>query len=176
MYDPRLREDTLLFLNKISQHALEGIPFVLDFEPLTRFTAAASLVLFSEVTFSQLASGNDQIIKVVLPKDKQCRTNFRDSKLWDSLKPGGESKLNRLWGKDSPYTSGYKPDLHLDLTSKSLEKQTGNISSNLERAISEAILNVVNHAYYDMHVDPSESVNRWWQYCVSVSEAEQGNP
>lgn len=144
---------------------------ILDFSETEEMTAGAAVMLFAEVTRSQLLTGLPNVITIIRPKNPNLWGLMRNSGLWDAIKPGGEKKLQGLWEKNCPFASGNDPDAHLASTLNSFRNARPNLPRRFDSAIQEAILNVVHHAYEYNRNLPTDSIGtRWWQYAAITKE------
>jgi hypothetical protein len=156
--DRKARADFLFALNEIDTCAKKNRKTQVDMTSVKQLKAEPALLLFAYITAAQVDSGHSDIVKVILPKDRDVKALIRASGLWDVIKVGTSRKLDRNWQTNNHFQSGYDPNKHLELTLLALEKEYGTIPNKLGVAINEAVLNIVQHAYQ------SGVLTRWWQY------------
>lgn len=175
LYRAEWYDKTLAFFDEFDTLVLwHGYYVVLDFSELKELTAAASLMLFAKVTRCQCCVPKtfaypDAVVNYILPVDKAVRDVFRKSGLWAAIKPGGESKLERLWGEiNNPYKTGNDPSSQMGAIIEQLLKQVGKLPRKIVSALQESYLNIAHHAYEGFKDGPVPlhgfMVGRWWQF------------
>ncbi|MCU7974904.1 hypothetical protein L5M43_06375 [Shewanella sp. SW36] len=149
----------------------------IDFSNLQNFTAAASVLLFSEITRAQLVTEIADVVTFTLPKTPDVLKLFRGFGLYKAIMPGGNRKLINLFDDDHPYQSGTDPNKFLISTILNLKNQGLELSNPetriIHRGIQEAMLNVIHHAY-EHETDVSSGIgSRWWQlsFCKHDSKS-----
>lgn len=172
---------TYLLIEYIEKITLDyNKPITVDFSQVTNLTAAASLLMFAVITKCQICRIDPDIINVVLPIDKNMRTLFIESGLWNGIKPGGISKVRKLIDANNQYLSGSKeiienvekimPSTLINLHNQNV-KFTKDRSILFTKGIGEAILNVGYHAYLGKKNENTLEKfsrlgkERWWQCC-----------
>ncbi|MFT4929539.1 MAG: hypothetical protein ACI8WB_005673 [Phenylobacterium sp.] len=151
-------KDFSLALKEIDIYAQAKEKMLVDMASVKQLKAEPALLLFAYITDAQMSTGLNDIVKIVLPKDREVRRLIKASGLWATIKMGTDRKLDKNWQINNHFQSGYEPDKHLDLTLGALEKEYGIIPNKLGIAINEAILNISQHAY------EAGILTRWWQY------------
>lgn len=147
----------------------------------TYISAASALLFAAEVTRCQnvsIVNYPNNVITIIPPKDKELKKLIRESGLWDAIKPGGRKKLENIGdNEDINFCSGNNPSedlvtLESRLTTK-LKKPR--LPRNIARAISEAFLNIVHHAYKTKENEEMHPfmLNRWWLYCYINQETPE---
>ena len=163
IYDEKFRKSTIIFCNSIAL-ALSRyeVSLLLDFSAVKSFSAAASVLVFAEITRWQLAVG-DNVLTCKLPKDKDMLAQFVSSGFWSAIKPGASRKLERIAREHSPYSTNTIFDRHMQSTIKAISADDLSYQDlqHFQRGLQEAVLNVMHHAY----ITPPVFGNRWWQLC-----------
>jgi anti-sigma regulatory factor (Ser/Thr protein kinase) len=159
---------TIKFLNTISDVTLkQNGRLHIDFSKTTRITAAASVLIFAEITRVQLFTNISDAITFNLPKDKECARLFRTSGLFKAIMPGTSRKMAKLFDEDHTYQTGTDPNKFLISTQMNLFKSGLELSKPEAKLISvgiqEAMLNVIHHAYCNYADQHSGIGSRWWQ-------------
>lgn len=180
IYVPSQRDYTLNLLGLISAYAVgQWIPVHIDMSNCQRVTAAASVMLFAEISRARIATENDDIITLSLPEEGQgCRTALNNIG-WIYAASISYRKINTLFEHDAIFQSGNNPgkatasvykqlvDSGVPLTAPEVKKFT--------KGVTEAMLNVNHHAY-DNEKDPLNGIGRrWWQLCL-VRTDDNGKP
>ncbi len=174
--------ESLNFLNSIPVTVFNEFKYLtLDFSQTTKITAAATLMMFGHVTRCQACTSreifqfHDQIIDLVLPKDKACRQIFVGSKLWDAIKPGGIRKMDGSWSDlEQPFKTGKHPETQSLYSLDWIRSKIGHLPKKLHGAVQEAFLNIKHHAYAKKDLAAFMD-DRWWQY-AHIIEEEEGQP
>lgn len=175
LYRAECYDDTLAFFDEFDTLVLlHGYYVVLDLSDLKELTAAASLMLFAKVTrcqccLPQFFTYPSAVVSYILPKDKAMRDMIRGSGLWAAIRPGGQSKLSRLWADvHNPYKTGNDPSTQMEAIIEQLLQQVGKLPRKIVSALQESYLNIAHHAYEgfkDGAVPLHEfMVGRWWQF------------
>jgi hypothetical protein len=171
VYDPEHRASVLSTLDKIATNVLKLRKYVsLDLSDCEYFSAAATLMLIAEVTRCQNVSQLDvpnQSIEIELPVNNDTRKILRQSGFWEAVKPGGEKKLNNLSKNDDiQFCTGNDPAKDMQVMEQILKSKLDlkELPPHIARAISEAFLNIMYHAYESAFLHPFMK-NRWWLYC-----------
>ena len=118
IYDQETVVETLNFINQIPYVVFQSNSYLkLDFSDTEEITAAAVLILFAHVTRCQACSSksifqfHDQVIEVVAPKNRKCRSAFVESGLWAAIRPGGIRKIDGSWADpEQPFKTGKSPE------------------------------------------------------------------
>lgn len=177
IYQSRDRDYTLNVMKNISGFAVgESIPVHIDLRNCPGVTAAAMVMLFAEVTRAKLVTGVDSIVKVFLPPlDSPIRSLFQRSG-WESALLIEHSKLQNLVRENQLFQSNSNPNeateaVYRLLTSHGINLDTPEVKI-FTKGVSEAMLNVINHAY-DHEEFPLEGIGRrWWQACFVKESAD----
>lgn len=175
LYREKYHDETLAFFDELDRSVFsDGLYVELDLSNLQNITAAAALVLFAKITRCQscLPVGAflfpDQVVTLILPKDKDVRGKFVDSGLWAAIKPGGQKKLERLWMDwGNPYKTGNDPSKQIEGVIGNLRQSFGVLPNRIIGAIQESYLNIAHHAYEGFKEQGGLHefmVGRWWQY------------
>ncbi|MDN2661819.1 hypothetical protein OW492_00340 [Psychromonas sp. 14N.309.X.WAT.B.A12] len=167
--------ETLNYLTIIGDFTInKNQPLHLDFSELENLTAAASVMLFAEITRAQLATNKHDIITLSLPVNKIQRKRFTSSGLFKAIKPGGESKLKGLIKSKNTYQSGTDPNKFSLIVLEQIKTSGINLTAPqkkiFSRGVQEAMLNVIHHAYDDNHIDPLTGIGRRWWHAISVNK------
>jgi hypothetical protein len=163
---------TQTFINEFENHIFEHHKYVtLDFSETERITAAAALYLAASINYCQNCSPHqitfkDQVIAYKLPSKSIRQSLFVDTGIWDIIRPGGITKLERIM-KDmtSPFKTGNRPDEQFGDVLTWLSERNIPPRKKLFSAVQEAYLNVKQHAYPEEGTHEFLS-NRWWQYAI----------
>lgn len=164
-----LVEDTIVFFNNIGaqpSHKLNSV--IIDLSELEFISSPAATYLFSIVTAMQIyVSHNYFIIKS--SKNDAIKEFFTRSGLHDSLRKGGEPKLEKLWGF-SQFIAGNNNEVKrfLELIKERIELKQ--LPAKLSTAMRETLLNVNHHAYGG----PSSLVNITWWCFFYYGEDDKG--
>ena len=165
--------DTMKFFHEIEDFIKNREPVIIDFSGCASMTAAAAVMTFAKITRYQLMADNaamksgHQALKIQLPSDKAVRDFFRSTGFYDAIRPGGRSKLERLWNDiHNPFktSNSVAPDIPTLL--KHLKARLGKVPGRLMSALGEGYLNINHHAYSKELAD--DLYGRWWQYTTSV--------
>ncbi|QYJ72427.1 hypothetical protein K0H59_05050 [Shewanella sp. FJAT-51649] len=166
---------TLNFFTIISNVCLvKGRELHIDFSKLQFFSAAASVLLFAEITRVQLVTNNHDVITFTLPESGPVLRLFRNSGLNKAISAGADRKLNSLFNDNNPYQSGKDPNKFLipaimHLNDQGLEWSRPQ-SRIISKGIQEAMLNVLHHAYENIPDNKSGIGQRWWQLSLLDKE------
>ncbi|PKF60641.1 hypothetical protein CW745_14010 [Psychromonas sp. psych-6C06] len=166
--------ETLKYLSIIGDFTVnKGQPLHLDFSEVLKLTAAASVMLFAEITRAQLATNKSDIITISPPTDKTQRRIFIGSGLFKAIKPGGESKLENLVLSKNIYQSGIDPAKFSLSVLEQIKSSGINLSPHhkriFSRGVQEAMLNVIHHAYDGFSSDPLTGIGRRWWHAIIVN-------
>ncbi|BCV49592.1 hypothetical protein [Shewanella algae] len=176
--DSEIARRTLNFLNTVGELTLiHGLRLHLDFSNVINITAAASVLIFAEISRAQLITDQSNIITFSLPKSEEQEKLFKATGLYKAIMPGTSRKLVKLFDEDHAYQSGIDPNkflvstlLHLHRDGLELSKPEARIIS---KGIQEAMLNVIHHAYLN-ESDPKSGIGRrWWQFVHCDSEEKR---
>lgn len=175
-------KESYMFLDSLQRMVLLERRYVhLDLSECKDITAAALLLLYSEIIRCQYVNELDypnQAITITWPTaPKACYvievTGFKKAIMY------GKKRLERSWNDESiKFYCGNNPSSEMrkleSLLKKSLKQAS--LPSNIMRAISEAFLNILHHAYQigegeELH---EFMINRWWMLTyVSEEEGER---
>jgi hypothetical protein len=163
-------------MKNISGFAIgEKMAVHIDLRSCPGVTAAAMVMLFAEVSRARLATGIDSIIKIFLPsEDSEIRLQFQHSG-WERALLIEHSRLQDLVTESQLFQSNSNPNeateaVYRQLISNGIELDAPEVRT-FTKGVSEAMLNVINHAY-DNEESPLEGIGRrWWQACY----VKQGN-
>ncbi|MCS6153651.1 ATP-binding protein [Shewanella baltica] len=159
---------TLNFLSTIADVTLLQHGYLhLDFSLVTKITAAASVLIFAEITRAQLATNQSDVITFSLPKSLEQAKLFKASGLYKAIMPGTSRKLIKLFDDNHSYQSGVDPNKFLvstllNLHNNGLELTTPE-AKLISKGIQEAMLNVIHHAYFENQDQRLGIGSRWWQ-------------
>lgn len=172
IYRKKVYENTIKFIKSFARTALkEKKAIILDFSGLNDITAAAALCVYAEICRCKLL--NKKIgIRMRKPVDKDTRERLENYGFFDyeCLMDGNDKKPESFDGNIIPCLSGVHADKKLDDLLDLIEKvlYKGGIEDVVEhalyRSISEALLNVSQHAYTDKSRDEEldKLGKRWW--------------
>lgn len=158
VHDESCRDDCLEILEAIRVNSQREKNIHIDLSRVDSISASGAVAFFSYVTSIQIMNGDDYF-SFSLPEDRKTKAQIRLSGLWEAIRSGGKRKLERLWNSPNRFQSGYNPDIHLDPTIKNIKEEIG-LPYRLKEAISETMLNIVQHAYGHL----PGAITRWWQY------------
>ena len=105
------RADVLNYLSIIGTFTInENKLLHLDFSQIEHIGAAASVMLFAEITRAQLGTGQSNIITYTLPTAQIAKKRFIKTGLVAAIKQGGKNKIEKLFQSGSIFQSGTDPD------------------------------------------------------------------
>ncbi|PSU24474.1 hypothetical protein CTM97_00580 [Photobacterium phosphoreum] len=180
IYNAAFHIETYDFFEKINiavftRHELVTI----DLTSVKIITAAASVLLFATVSTCQLSMNNANQIRCIFPRSDKNETGHRyivKTGLARALHSGSVDKLELLTKDQIYFQTSTDPSLHLLSTFNLLTKEmafTPVLLQLLVTGVSEAMLNVIHHAYKDpfnaafIHSTKKLIVagigERWWQ-------------
>lgn len=180
IYTPNQRDYTLNLLRLISAYAVgEWTPVHIDMTFCPKITAAASVMLFAEITRARIATDNDLIIVLKLPHEESDCREALDHIGWTHAVTISYKHINSLFDQDAIFQSGNNPGKATASVYKQLVQSgvplTDPEVKRFTKGVTEAMLNVNHHAY-DNEKDPLGGIGRrWWQLCL-VRMDEQNNP
>jgi hypothetical protein len=94
VYDPKKESATLKFITQIANAVFKARTKIhLDFSATEQITAAASVLLFAEITRCQLQTCVDDVVTLDLPKTEVASNLFTSTGLLSSIRPGGACKV-----------------------------------------------------------------------------------
>ncbi|WP_440875014.1 hypothetical protein [Thalassotalea sp. PLHSN55] len=160
LYNPDRIEDTIEFFNEIE--SLSNNPnyaVTIDLSDLKYINSATATYLFALVSAMQAYVSIDYF-KITQPKNKELKRVFSDTGLHTALKPGGKSKLKKLW-KNSNFLCGNNNDRAKFLAEIRKRLDLNALPPKLITAIKETLLNIHHHAYQG----PTKLLDyTWWCY------------
>jgi len=173
IYDDDLRPVTLKFFNKINREVLfYNRKIIVDLSSVTFASAAASTLLFAIVNRAQLSCGDANSIRFIFPNKTENESGHRwivRTGLSKALLAGSLDRLNSLTANEQYFQSAVKPYEQYPKTVNFLDTQA-DLSVNqfitLSSAISEAMINVLHHAYQHPEMESMVKAlggDRWWQ-------------
>lgn len=164
---------TMEFFEQIEEAIRNREPVLVDFYGCLSINAAAAVMTFAKITRYQLIADSiampsgHQALKVRLPENKTVRDFFRNTGFHDAIRPGGKSKLKRLWDDvNNPFKTSNSSDPNIPALIKHLKCRLGKVPGKLMSALSEGYLNINHHAY-EADLIP-DLYGRWWQYTSSI--------
>lgn len=174
--------ETLLFLEVLAGFVhTYGNYVVIDMSQCKYISAAAALVYFSEISkcrsMSTLLDPN-RIVTVQKSNDADLMRLMRETSLWDVIRTGAQRNIDDLGDNDHVYfCTGNDPSSDIQKLFEQLQRKLGlqQMPPNVARAINEAFLNVVHHAYHIPESTDNHNFigRRWWLYCsIQDSESE----
>lgn len=173
IYDEKHILKTLNFISELYRLAEdETVSFVkIDFSDTEQITAAASVILFANISYLQILKKNSGFFIFNTKKSTIHHSVFIRGKLLRTLMAGSVSKLDRLEQELNFFQSGTTPiekrKTNRKLLSVFHQQSCGqyknpialeNFLEKLEVALAEASLNVFHHAYEGIDKEV-----RWWQ-------------
>lgn len=166
IYKDENRYSTLCFINSISHLIFRfNLSIHINFSNLKGMSAAASVMLFSEITTSQIITKQPNVITFTQPSDKNAKAIFSDFDFYKAIRPGTIKKVNRLLKDDCFFQSGIAPVKHAKSAINSLKKNGLKVEKPeakiFQASILEAMSNVRHHSYSDNVADENR---RWWQF------------
>ena len=173
IYSEDSRASTLNFLNFIDHHViLQNSDLTVDLSMVKDATAAASVLLFAIVNRAQFFAKNSKVIRFIWPKKDSNSEGHRwivATGLSKALVARDIGKLEVLTKEGQYFQSSVQPYEHLIATVAMLQKSAVLNEPQLDlltTAISEAMLNVLHHAYEDDDFNDQLQIlkgKRWWQ-------------
>ena len=177
LYDVVARPKTVKFVASLYQY--EEKQLEIDFSETVEITGAAAVFLFAHITSIQLHKKNAGYFVFNCKNSPAYRSYFLQKGLLRALRAGSVEKLNQL-GNDCLFQSGTVEQLSekrafiLQLLRHFLEQHlpseeaVKSIYPKLQMSISEMLINIVNHAYYEVDAE-----KRWWQLMWYNTEKRQ---
>lgn len=180
IYSDENRHNTYKVFQDITVEVNAGKKVLLDLSEVTYVTAAASLTLFATVNTLQLCNG-ENAVRCLFPRNTLNEEGHRwvvKTGLARALHSGSLDKLELLAEKSLFYHTSNNPNEQLLRTINKLKEQvdlTDKQIHYLTTGITEAMLNVVHHAYKDPRTANgigimrskellvSKMGERWWQ-------------
>jgi len=172
IYDDHYYEDAINFFKKISRKILkEKKKITIDFSRLESVTAAAILCLYAEIHRCIQLSEIDHPIRYIKPRHAEPRRVLNELKFFAGINNPSYDVIHEGTIGVIPCTSGTKADNKLDDLMNSIENNIygGEINeegdNTLYRSLSEAMLNVWQHAYKSSRIKKDEIDRlgkRWW--------------
>jgi hypothetical protein len=177
IYESRDRDYTLNVMRNISGFAVgKKKPVHLDLRLCEGITAAAMVMLFAEISRAKLATGFDDIVKLFLPEDDHPLRQMLKNSGWEHAVLIGQEKLQELVDENKLFQSNNNPNesikaVYEQLTSHGINLDVPEVK-RFTKGVSEAMLNVINHAY-DNEDEPLSGIGRrWWQACYVKQPSE----
>ncbi len=173
-YDDHVITNTLEFFRELASNGERG-PIILDLRRTEKVTGAAALMLFAHVNTLQLKHGSRSRVKCLYPDSKGNESGHNDivkTRLSRALSSGSVAELEQLVAEGTPFQSSNDPSSHASrtvnyLTDKLGLRKTDQLVLTLTAAISEAMLNVIHHAYdFTPSIFTGDLQSRWWQYAT----------
>ncbi|WP_305838976.1 hypothetical protein [Photobacterium leiognathi] len=139
-------------------------------------TAAAMVMLFAEISRAKLATGFDGIVKLFLPEDEHPFRQMLKNSGWEHAVLISQERLQELVDENRLFQSNNNPNDSMRAVYEQLTSQGINLDvpevKKFTKGVSEAMLNVINHAY-DNEAEPLSGIGRrWWQACYVKSTSE----
>ncbi|WP_372941752.1 hypothetical protein [Shewanella sp.] len=178
--DHEVTKTTINFFNTIAKLTLvDGVKVHIDFSKLERLTAAASVMIFAEISRAQLITECSDVVSFTLPSSEESSKLFRTCGLYKAIMPGTHRKIIKLFEDDHAYQSGVDPNKFLISTLLHLHREGLELTKPEVRVISkgiqEAMLNVQHHAYINEQNPQSGIGKRWWHYVHCDTEKKRVN-
>ncbi|MGQ4688984.1 hypothetical protein ACUIHB_00200 [Aeromonas veronii] len=173
-YDDQVITSTIEFFRELVAKGEIG-PITLDLRSTQQVTGAAALMLFAHVNTLQLKHGSRSRVKCLFPNSKSNEKGHNDivkTRLSRALSSGSLAELAQLVDEGTPFQSSNDPSSHAGRTVKYLTEKLGlrktdQLVLTLTAAISEAMLNVLHHAYdFSPSIFTGDLQSRWWQYAI----------
>ncbi|WP_165742810.1 hypothetical protein [Pseudoalteromonas sp. Z9A6] len=166
VYNNDRRYDTLTFINCIHHLIFRfSLKLHINFEHLEGMSAAAAVMLFAEISSTQLITDEPDIITFSQPKNKNAKKIFSEFDFYKAIKPGSLKKINRLKKENCFFQSGTEPVEHAKSAIEALKKSGLTVIKTEARifqaSILEAMSNVRHHSYLP---ETPEHNKRWWQF------------
>ncbi|HIF9481645.1 hypothetical protein ACWU37_10785 [Photobacterium damselae subsp. damselae] len=180
IYNNEYYKETYSFLERINSAVFNRKELVvIDLQKVEVITAAASVLLFATINTCQLSYKNPNQVVCKYPTSTNNPSGYRyivKTGLARALNSGTLSALEDLKDRAVFFQSAIDPNTHLLTTLRLLTDKTKFNPTQLHylmTGISEAMLNVVHHAYKDpvdddcIHMKKQlivkEIGERWWQ-------------
>lgn len=180
-YDDILISNTINFFRNLAIQGENG-PIILDLRKTDKVTGAAALMLFAHVNVLQLRHGSRERVKCLFPSknaNKSGHTDIVKTRLSRALASGSIDALEQLVAEGTPFQSSNDPGTHalrtVSYLTEKLKLNPGDqLVLTLTAAISEAMLNVIHHAYdFSPSIFTGALQSRWWQYAVFDEKKNQ---
>lgn len=169
-------------INRTYDESNRNITVIIDLSEIKTITAAAALLLFATINSLQISAINPNKFMFKFPKLKDNITGYNcimRSGLSKSLLASTHHKREELINNNNPFQTAIDPESHRISTYNMLTKEALLSSDKLYilmTAISEAMLNVNNHAYKNIDPQKTQEIHptlknfvksvggeRWWQ-------------
>lgn len=177
IYSQEDRDYTLNVMKNISGFAVnERIPVHLDLRSCKEITLGAMVMLFAEISRARLATGFNEIIKILYPSEDTELREMLSGVGWEKATNTPYQQLDNLVEQNEYFQSNNNPNLATQavyklLTSQGLELDLPEVKM-FTRGVTEAMLNVINHAY-EHEADATNGIGRrWWQACYVGNDTE----
>lgn len=172
IYDDKYYEQAINFFKTIARRILkEKKQIIIDLSRLEKVTAAAVLCLYAEIHRCMQLSEIDKPVKYIKPRNGKPRRILNQLKFFTGINNPGYDVIDEGLIGVIPCTTGTKADHRLDDLMDAIENNIygGEIyeegDNTLYRSLSEAMLNVWQHAYKSDKIPANEVQRlgkRWW--------------
>jgi hypothetical protein len=159
-YQKNLIENTIEFFNKIESLSKNpSYAVTIDFSNLKYINSGTATYLFALVSAMQVYV-SIEYFEIIQPQDKELKKVFSKTGLHAALKPGGKSKLKKLW-ENSDFLCGNNKDRTKFLAELRKRLSVTSLPPKLITAVKETLLNIHHHAYQG----PTNILDyTWWCY------------
>lgn len=177
LYNAKSRKETLEFVASLYEYNEPRLK--LDFSKTEEVTGAAAILLFAHINAIQLQKNDAGYFIFDCQKSPIYRSHFLKKDLLKAFRAGSKSKLDQL-EESCLFQSGTAEQLSLKRAhilktlrhtleiDSPLKVNAAEIYPKLQMAISELLINITNHAYYDVDAE-----KRWWQLMWYNEEKKQ---
>lgn len=166
------RNYTLNFLSNISHSVFtKKVNVRLDLSECPNISASALVMLFAEVSRARMVFRCDDVVTIDFPLENLDLQ-------WKEAISVSYRNYASLFDNDHTFQTVSDPNKAIVSILKLMHKSGVALNKPDTRAftkgVTEAMLNVINHAYYDQE-NPLDGIGRrWWQACW-IQEQEQNN-
>lgn len=184
IYDQNCIKDTLNLIHSLNFHSLVEHSFVtLNFDKLETITAAASVLLFSEINrIRALSIHGFQALKIKSSSSRKGSVSLNSMGFLRAINIDIAKYPDTIWKGNSKFLTGTNPE-------EDLKKIAGlmcnlfelkKLPFKLSAAISETLLNIKHHAYLPINIEgklyypPDFMINRWW-LCFNIFKTNNKN-
>lgn len=182
IYDQTLTADTIKFISNLSDIGITKNSLIrIDFSNVQSITAAASVLLFSEISRVRALSVNGfNTIKIISPSNGEIRAHLNSMGFMRAINIDMERFPDSLWKGNTNFISGNNPKEDFTKVTNLIKDMYSikKLPHKLSASISETLLNVLHHAYLPMQIGTTvfkvpEFVNHRWWSCFQVYKVEE---
>ena len=173
-HEPISREESILFINQLEENFSKGLDLVIDFRQTVEAYAESTLILFGQIHSMRCRNNYKKYhskLKIIYPDKDQNPHGymfFISTGLHKAIEASNEQDIIELTSRNNFYQSGDASRFDNMVLNNWEMISREEISSEqkflLHQGVSEAILNVRNHAYINKRaLDNKIGRGRWYQ-------------